>query len=88
MNTEHERIAVVPYKHQISHKLKKIEECAGVHVLLFAPFKLISLTKSTNPLKKLSLTKCRTRYRQCTHGVVYRTPFPVVLVMWGRPEGA
>lgn len=63
---------------QISHRLKKIGKRVGVRVMFSAPFKLISLTKSTNPLKTKSSTDCRVqhrnRYATCSREVVYGTP--------------
>ena len=35
-----EKVAVIPYKHQLSHRLKKVGRHAGVHVVFSAPHKL------------------------------------------------
>lgn len=51
-DTEQERIAVLRYKRQVSHRLEKIRKRVGVRVLFCASFKLIILAKSASLLKK------------------------------------
>ena len=45
------KVAVIPYLHSTSHRLKKIGENAGVRVVMSAPQKLTNLCNLTSPVK-------------------------------------
>lgn len=73
-----EKVAVIPYMHSVSHRLKKIGQRLNVKVVFSAPDKLSQLTNRTCPVKsmrKRCMVRHRTQFVDCALGVVYRTPF-------------
>ena len=72
-----EKIAVVPYIHGITHKLKKIAARQDVKVVCSAPNKAYSMCRKvnqdTNHIKICNISH-RTQYAPCETGVVYHIP--------------
>lgn len=71
------KIAVVPYMHQITHRLKKVGQRMGVRVVSSAPHKLSQLARLTcaaRHKRQLCKTKHRTRFVNCINNVVYKIP--------------
>lgn len=76
-NTEKKKVAVIPYLHNTSHRLKKIASRINVKVVLSAPNKMNQLCKMTNPYRKrpaMCEKQHRTPFVQCAVGVVYEVP--------------
>lgn len=72
-----EKLAVIPYMHTVSHRLKKIGQRLNVKVVFSAPDKLAQLANRTCPVKrrgKQCVVKHRTQFVDCAQGVVYRIP--------------
>ncbi|MDD9361340.1 MAG: hypothetical protein PV344_00160 [Anaplasma sp.] len=72
-----QKIAVVPYIHGITHKLKKIAARQDITVVCSAPNKAYSMCRKvnqdTNHIKTCNISH-RTRYAPCEAGVVYHIP--------------
>lgn len=70
------KTAVVPYVHDVSHRLKKIGESAGVRVVFSAPEKLSGLCSSTSRMKEKRgcTTDHKRKFVPCVQGVVYAIP--------------
>uniref|UniRef100_A0A6M2CJD0 Putative tick transposon n=1 Tax=Rhipicephalus microplus TaxID=6941 RepID=A0A6M2CJD0_RHIMP len=71
------KISVIPYMHNISHRLRKIGQQCGVRVVFSAPHKLSYLSRVTCPVKKRKrqcTTKHRKKFLDCSHNVIYRIP--------------
>ncbi|XP_077553291.1 uncharacterized protein LOC144168094 [Haemaphysalis longicornis] len=76
-NTEKKKVAVIPYLHNTSHRLKKIAGRINVRVVLSAPNKMNRLCSMTNPYRKgpvLCGKQHRTPFVECAVGVVYEVP--------------
>lgn len=71
---ERERVAVVPYMHQVTHRLKKVGQRMGVRVVSSAPHKLSQLARLTcgaRHREQRCKTKHRNRFVNCIIDVVY-----------------
>lgn len=71
------KVAVIPYIHGLSHRLKKIGQRANVKVVFSAPTKLQCLCRLTRPAsseKQGCKTKHKNRFVKCADEVVYRLP--------------
>lgn len=72
-----QKIAILPYIHGITHKLKKIAARQDIKVVCSAPNKAYSMCRKvnqdTNHMKTCNIAH-RTRYAPCEKGVVYHIP--------------
>lgn len=71
------KVVVIPYIHRVSHNLKKVAMRSNVKVVFSAPNKLMDLCKLSKPgvrAKHGCEKKHRTKFVDCTDGVVYRIP--------------
>lgn len=75
--SKRDKVAVIPYKHQLSHKIKKLGQRMGVKVVFSAPYKLSQLAKMTcvnNRPKQACTVRHKTQFVRCDMNVVYRIP--------------
>ncbi|XP_049528721.1 LOW QUALITY PROTEIN: uncharacterized protein LOC125947615 [Dermacentor silvarum] len=72
---EKKKLAVLPYIHDVSHKLKRVGQRAGVAVVFSAPEKLSKLCRFGSQTRR---GRCTVKHRNplvsCTTGVVYMIP--------------
>ena len=71
------KIAVVPYIHGLTHRLKKIASRQDVQVVCSAPNKAYSMCRRVNKGRdqlRVCNTAHRTQYAPCETGVVYKIP--------------
>lgn len=71
------RPVIVPYIHNMSHKLKKVASRVNVDVVFSAPQRLSSLCKRVNgqPIRTECCTKNhKTKFVSCAEGVIYSFP--------------
>ncbi|XP_075737707.1 uncharacterized protein LOC142777277 [Rhipicephalus microplus] len=81
------RLVVLPYVHDVSHRLKKIARDANVFVVFSAPEKLQRLCKRVNAPRANSASCSvahRTRYIPCAVGVVYLIPLTCGCIYVGQ----
>lgn len=74
---EKKKIAVIPYVHGVSHRLKKVGNRADVRVVFSARTKLNGLCRRVNsdaPRAQPCSKKHDKRYRECDTAVVYDIP--------------
>lgn len=75
---EKQKIAVLPYVHGITHKLKKIAARQDIRVVCSAPNKAYSMCRKvnedTNQKKQICNVSHKTQYAPCETGVVYHIP--------------
>lgn len=86
---EKRKVAVIPYIHNIAHRLKKIGNAADVQVVFSAPRKLGALCKKTYLPRKDS-HKCsiehKTKFVPCAKTVIYEIPLPCGKKYVGQTE--
>lgn len=72
-----QKVAVIPYMHQLSHNLRKMAQRSNVKVVFSAPNKLLKLCRLSDPEAvrgRHCNTKHRKAYVECVEGVVYKIP--------------